>query len=271
MKAYLALISARFRTLLQYRASAWAGFGTQAFFGFVRVMIFTAFYQSSKKVQPMNLGQVINYIWLGQAMFAMLPWSMDRDVADSIRTGNIAYELVRPIDLYRSWFCRAFAIRTAPTLLRAAPLILLAALVLPLLGANDWALTAPASLPAGFIFLLALTGALLLACSFTVLMSISLMWTISADGIANLLPVTVWVLSGIVIPIPFYPEWLQPVLKYLPFRGLMDIPLRIYVGNIANGEALSEIGLQLFWIVTLIGLGRWLLSRGIKRIVVQGG
>jgi ABC-2 type transport system permease protein len=233
MKAYLALISARFRTLLQYRASAWAGFGTQAFFGFVRVMIFTAFYQSSKKVQPMNLGQVINYIWLGQAMFAMLPWSMDRDVADSIRTGNIAYELVRPIDLYRSWFCRAFAIRTAPTLLRAAPLILLAALVLPLLGANDWALTAPASL--------------------------------------HLLPVTVWVLSGIVIPIPFYPEWLQPVLKYLPFRGLMDIPLRIYVGNIANGEALSEIGLQLFWIVTLIGLGRWLLSRGIKRIVVQGG
>lgn len=43
MTPYLAILSARFRTLLQYRAAAAAGFGTQLFWGLIRMMIFEAF------------------------------------------------------------------------------------------------------------------------------------------------------------------------------------------------------------------------------------
>ena len=41
------VVSARFRVLLQYRAAAIAGLGTQIFFGLVLVMIYEAFYRSS--------------------------------------------------------------------------------------------------------------------------------------------------------------------------------------------------------------------------------
>ena len=54
MKGYQALIAARFRVLLQYRAAAVAGIGTQLFFGLIRVMIFQAFYRSSSHAQPMS-------------------------------------------------------------------------------------------------------------------------------------------------------------------------------------------------------------------------
>jgi ABC-type uncharacterized transport system permease subunit len=40
MTAYRALISARFRTLLQYRAAALAGMGTQLFFGLIFVKVY---------------------------------------------------------------------------------------------------------------------------------------------------------------------------------------------------------------------------------------
>ena len=98
MKAYWAVVSARFRTLLQYRGAALAGFGTQAFWGLIRVMIFTAFYASSDGSQPMTLRDTITYVWLGQALIAILPWNWDREVHDMIRSGQVAYELVRPID-----------------------------------------------------------------------------------------------------------------------------------------------------------------------------
>ena len=271
MQAYLTVLRARFRTLLQYRAAAWAGFGTQTFFGFVRVMIFTGFFASSTKAQPMTFEQVVSYIWLGQALLAMLPFREDTEIAILIRTGNIAYELVLPVKLYWFWFARQIASRTAPMILRATPMFLVSAVVFPLVGLEHWALHAPASLASFGLFVLSVGAAIFLASTFSMIMSISLFWTISASGISNLVPVVIWSLCGLILPIPFYPEWLQPLLQALPFRGLMDVPFQIYVGSIEPQRALLEISIQWAWIAGLTLFGHSLLNQGLRRVVVQGG
>ena len=63
----------------------------------------------------MAFAQVASYVWLGQALLAMLPWNVDAEIRAMIRSGAVAYELCRPIDLYGLWFARALAQRTAPT------------------------------------------------------------------------------------------------------------------------------------------------------------
>jgi len=257
--------------LLQYRAAAWAGFGTQTFFGFIRVMIFTGFFASTTKAQPMTFEQVISYIWLGQVLFALIPFREDVETAYFIRTGNIAYELVRPVKLYWFWFARQIGSRTAPVLLRATPMLVVSAFIFPLIGFERWALRPPVSISALLLFLVSVLAAMLLACTFSMIMSISLFWTISGDGVSNLVPVLVWSLCGIIMPIPFYPDWLQPILRALPFRGLMDVPFQIYVGSISPAAALFEIGLQGVWIAGLIVFSYGLLNRGLSRVVVQGG
>ena len=75
MRPYLAVLSARIRMLLQYRAAALAGMSTQLFWGLIRVMIFEAFYRTATQAQPMTYAEVVNYVWLGQALFALLPWA----------------------------------------------------------------------------------------------------------------------------------------------------------------------------------------------------
>ena len=271
MKAYFTVLQARFRMLLQYRAAAWAGFGTQTFFGFIRVMIFTGFFASTTKAQPMTFEQVISYVWLGQVLFALIPFREDVEIANLIRTGNIAYELVRPVQLYWFWFARQIGSRTAPVLLRATPMIVVAAFIFPQIGFERWALRAPVSGLAFGLFLLSVLAAMFLACAFSMIMSISLFWTISADGVSTLVPVLIWSLCGIVLPIPFYPDWMQAILRVLPFRGLMDVPFRIYVGSILPAEALCEIAGQGAWIAGLILFSRGLLKRALSRVVVQGG
>jgi ABC-2 type transport system permease protein len=271
MKAYFTVLSARFRMLLQYRAAAWAGFGTQTFFGLVRVMIFTGFFASTTREQPMSFDQVISYIWLGQALFALIPFREDVEISTLIRTGNIAYELVRPVKLYWFWFARQIAGRTAPVILRAIPMIFVAAFVFPSIGADNWALHTPASLVSLLLFLVSVFAAMLLASTFGMIMSISLFWTISAGGVSNLFPVLVWSLCGIILPLPFYPDWMQPILRALPFRGLMDVPFQIYIGKILPQTAIIEIGIQCLWIIGLITFSNVLLNRGVKRVVVQGG
>ena len=123
MISYWAVLSAQFRALLQYRAAAIAGLGTQVFWGLIRVMIFQAFFRSTTAEQPMEVGDVLTYVWLSQAFLALLPWNQDNDLRALIRTGGVGYELLRPVDLYGFWYCRSVAFRTAPTVLRAVPLI----------------------------------------------------------------------------------------------------------------------------------------------------
>jgi ABC-2 type transport system permease protein len=263
MSAYRAIISARFRMLLQYRAAALAGLGTQLVFGLIMVMVYGAFYRMSSRPQPMTYAQVVAYVWLGQAMLGMLPWNMDPDVRQLIRTGNVVYELLRPLDLYAFWYSRALAMRTAPTLLRAVPMLVVAWLLL--------GLGRPSSVGSAIAWLAATLGSLLLGCAITVLMSICMLWTISGEGVFYLVATAATVLSGMVLPLPLFPEWAQSALALLPFRGLCDAPFRLYSGNIPAGGVAMVLVHQLAWAIALVALGRWLLARGLRRLVVQGG
>src|SRR5262245_11573751 len=132
MKPYFAILSSRFRTLVQYRAAALAGVGTQLFFGLVRMMIFDGFYRSSTVPQPITHCQAITYLWLVQGLLLLAMLDVDKDVAAMIRSGNVAYEIIRPIDLYSLWFSRALSGRAAPLIMRAIPIFVIAGLFLGL-------------------------------------------------------------------------------------------------------------------------------------------
>jgi len=263
MRAYRALISARFRMLLQYRAAAIGGIGTQLFFGLAMIMAYEAFYRSSSAAQPMSYRDIVTYVWLGQAFLAMLPWNVDTDLRALIRSGAVAYEMLRPMDLYWAWYCRALALRIAPTLLRAIPVVTLAMLFL--------GMHLPPTPASAAAWALGMLGSLFLGCAFTMLMNISLLWTISGEGITTLIPALVLVCSGMNIPLPLFPAWAQRILYWLPFRGLIDVPFRLYLGEIPPGEAGPLFLQQMAWTAALILAGRWLLSRGKRRLIVQGG
>ena len=98
---------------------------------------------------------------------------------------------------------------------------------------------------------------------------ISLLWTIAA-GIDRMAPAVVTVCAGMVIPLPLFPDWLQPCSIGNRFGGL-SMPFRIYSGNIPPTVALLEIVSQGIWVGCLVWLGRVLLARGTRKLVVQGG
>ena len=263
MSPYWAVLGARIRTLLQYRAAALAGLVTQFFWGGIRVMVFMAFYRSTTAPQPMDLSETISYLWLTQALLLLLPFRLDADLRAMISDGSVAYELARPTDLYWLWYARAIAQRFAPALLRAVPLYLVAVLFL--------GLQLPPSLGAAAAFGISLAGALLLSAAISTLMTITMMWTISGEGVWRLLSMLTMFLSGSFVPLPLFPDWSQPLLAIQPFRGVMDTPFRLYIGHLPAGGVLLDLGHQLLWTTFFVLVGRLILARGVNRLVVQGG
>ena len=263
MSPYWAILSGKFRTLLQYRAAALAGFACQLFFGYVLVMSYRGFYAAVDTPQPISLQQVVSYVWLGQALLGLMPWAADPDMRLLVRTGGVAYELLRPVNTYWLWYSRAIAQRVAPTLLRSIPMFIVAFLFL--------GLEPPASLASGVAWAAATVGAVLIGAAIATLLGITLLWTLSGRGVNELVPAMVMLFSGMLVPIPLLPAWAQRVLYLLPFRGIVDIPFRLYLGNIPPAHALPLLAHQLFWAVALIALGQWVLGRGLRRMVIQGG
>jgi ABC-2 type transport system permease protein len=270
VRPYLAIVAARFRTLLQYRVAAIAAVFTQISFGLTLIMIYEAFYASSSAPKPLAFSQIATYVWLGQALLAMLPWNADAEIRMLIRDGAIAYELCRPLDLYGLWFARAVALRTAPTLLRALPMVVFAMVVLPAIGLPEWQL-APPTFAAGAGFAVTMVLAIALAAAITTLINISLLWTVAGDGIVIMASMVVAFCCGLIVPLPLLPDGVREVLYWLPFAGLADLPFRVYAGAIPTSELALVLARQLAWTIVLIALGRWLLARGMRRVVVQGG
>ena len=263
MKAYRAIVSARFRMLLQYRAAAAAGVATQLFWGLIRVMIFTGFYHAARGEQPMSLPQVVSYIWLGQALLGLMLWGSDTDVGAMMRTGTVAYELARPVDLYCLWLARALATRLAVTLPRCVPILVFSELF--------FGLGLPPDGLAAIAFLAAVTVGFLLAASISVLATITLIWTVAGEGVGGVLWTLSALCSGLIVPLPLLPDWAQGTLSLLPFRGLLDTPSRIWTGQLPPAEAAAVIAQQLVWVGVLVLIGRALVARATKRLVVQGG
>jgi ABC-2 type transport system permease protein len=266
MKAYFSIFRLRFALQLQYRAAALAAFITNFFFGVIRVMVFQAFYASGTQVQPMTLEQTVTYTWLTQVTFRLMPWITDTEMLALVRSGNIAYELCRPLNLYFSWYFRLIAFRLVPALLTGVPIYVII-IFLP----GDFRAQLPASPLAGLTWLAAMLLSVLLGCALSNLVVISGLWTTAGDGMLRIFPAVVMIFSGTIVPLAFFPDWAQAALRILPFSGLVDIPFRLYLGVVPANQILPLLGLQLIWTAIFILLGIKVLEAGLRRVALQGG
>jgi ABC-2 type transport system permease protein len=271
MNAWLALFGVRFRAQLQYRIPALAGVATQLFWGFIRIMTLEAFYSIDARSASLTFAQTITYLWLGQAFLALLPWNHDRDLEAHVRSGNVVYEWLRPSDLYAMWYARTLAMRAGGAALRSIPILVFAGLLLPFTPLAGWSLQPPPSATAFAGFALAMVLGLALSTALTTLVHVSLLWTISGQGMAGLVPSLVLVFSGMLVPLPLFPDALQPLLALLPFPALADLPYRLYTGHLEPAAALPALATAAGWTLALIAAGRLLLAHGQRRMIVQGG
>lgn len=267
MRKYWSFFRLRFVMGLQYRAAALAGIVTQFFWGMMEVLVFWAFYRSDAGAFPMTMQATCTYVWMQQAFLALFAaWSMENEIFDCIRDGNVSYELCRPVDVYNMWLARSCATRVSRAVLRCLPILLVAALLPAPFG-----MTLPVSLMAGVMSFAGLVLGLLVTVAFCMLVYVVTFFTVSPDGVRMVAVSLVELLAGAIVPIPFFPDSIRKIAELLPFASMQNVPLRIYSGDIAGSAAIRALALQFFWLLVLVLLGKMLMKLASRNIVLQGG
>ena len=263
MKSYLSAFRLRWKMELQYRGAMIGGIICQMMFGLILIALYRALYAG--KPQAMPLEHVVTYVWLQQAFFRMLLAS-DADLLDKIRSGGIAYDLCRPLNLYGFYYARIMAQKITGSLMRAVPMLVFSAL-LP----EGWRICLPASVPGLLYALLALGLGLLCVSALENITMAFTMKTLDPRGVQAMLNMLMMVLSGNILPLTLFPDRWQKVITLLPYAQLLDAPIRLYTGDTPAGAAAGILALQAAWVLVLTGLGAWLWHRHQRHIVVQGG
>jgi ABC-2 type transport system permease protein len=270
-RPYLAAFRARFQLMLQYRAAALAGFATQCWWGAIRVLVFAAFYGANAAAAPISLTDAVTYVWLGQALLALQPWTADPEIGQAVRTGGVGYDRLRPLDAYGYWYARTLGWMLARALPRAVLMVLFAGLVLPLVGLGDWAWRPPSGVTAALLFVPAFALLAMLGAAIMTLANIVVAASLNERGVNAVLMPLVVVLSGMLVPLEFFPDALRPFLHVQPFAGLVDIPFRIYFADLHGAAAFRGLALQAGWTLALIVIGRLAMERMMRRLEMQGG
>ena len=79
------------------------------------------------------------------------------------------------------------------------------------------------------------------------------------------------ILTGALVPLWFFPGWLEVLFRILPFPDIAYTPLAIYVGEIEGSDIWVAVGRQAVWVVALGVIGAYFARRGMNKLSIQGG
>lgn len=90
-------------------------------------------------------------------------------------------------------------------------------------------------------------------------------------ALVNVWLVMYFALSGYMVPLDLFPPALRAVAEWLPFRGMLDIPVAILTGRSQGLDVLRGLLFQWAWIGIFAGLCAWTWRRGLKKWIALGG
>ena len=266
MRGYISYFKAELKAGLQYKTAALSGLTTQFFWGIIFALVYTSFYKHTE-IQDINISQLMDYVWLNQAFYTLIYLAIkDEDIIGSIKDGTVAYELLRPYDLYNWWYVKLIAKRYALVLLRCLPIIVFAFL-LP----DPYGLSLPISIGSFLMFLLTMFLGTIVVTSVNMIVNSLAFFTNEDKGIASIVYTIADVFEGGQIPLPLLSGVVLVIASFTPFRFIEDLPFRLYSGHIDIMTGFKEISIELIWIIGLLIIGKLILKKALSKVSIQGG
>lgn len=229
---------------------------------FVFVQLWTAVYETQgvTEIAGLSLAATIWYLLIAETM-ELGKMRHDERISEEVKDGSVAYTLTRPYHYLAYHFFNGLG-ETAVKML----LVFLLGLPLVVYYAGWPTIQAQHVLP------VLLVAALAILLDFFAFSMIGLLAFITEDTASFRLIYQkfVFILGGLMLPLDFLPEWLQPIARVLPFNLTTYAPAKLFVAF--TWEQFWQIlALQAIWL-TIFGLAlrrqyRW----ATQRLVVNGG
>lgn len=261
--AYLYVYKTQIQKTIAYRFDVYGNIIMQCIIMFASAFFWRALYQGVDQVQGVDVQSMLTYTVVSSMMSVVLMTGVENRVIHSVEKGTVATDLLKPINLFGIYFFEDLGTITALLVQNLVPILIIGSLCIRV--------PKPASLEAFLLFL----GSLVLAFFIQWLLAVCFaMWAFTAIDMGPMVQVKkhlIRLLSGSIIPMWFFPEWLTNILNVLPFVYIYQLPLDFYIGKYQLTTVWPRLVLQFGWVCLLFLLFLFLQKRVTSKVMVQGG
>jgi ABC-2 type transport system permease protein len=263
MRLFWELVKLSFQRQLTYRAATLAGLATNFFFGLLRASVLIALYGARSQVEGVSLNGAITFTALSQATIAFLSMFSWYEVMNSVYSGDVASDLLKPMHYFAFWMAQDLG-RALASLLTRGLTVMVAYIVFV-------GISLPRSAGQWSAFFVALGLSWLVSFAWRFLVNLASFWTPNAQGVGRFAFVLSWFFSGFLMPLRFFPDWFVRLAYLTPFPHTVNALIEVYLGVLTGPELLKTLLGQLLWAVALILAAQLALRAGVRRLVIQGG
>jgi ABC-2 type transport system permease protein len=256
------------RRFAAYRLGALSEALTNTVFGFLRAYILIALWRARPALGGYDVSDAVAFCFLTQALIGPVQIFGGMDLADRIRTGDVAIDLQRPADLQGWWLADDLGRAGFALVFRGLPPLLAGAVAFRLdsPGPGVWA-----------AFAVAILLGVLVSFGLRYVVALLTFWLHDDRGVQAMAMVTSLFFSGMILPLVVFPGALGDVAAFLPWAALIQVPADVFLGKGGyfglRGETglLAAYGFQAAWALVLLAAGRALTVAARRKLVIHGG
>jgi ABC-2 type transport system permease protein len=263
MRLWLEVAVRGFRRYATYRGATFAGIFTNTAFGFFTAYIYIAVFRVVPHIGGFSLRDALTYNFYVQGMIMPLYIWGWMELAETVRTGQVATDLYRPVDYQMYWLSQDIGRAVYHATLRGLGPFAIAGLV--------FSLRLPTSPLTWVAFAASFILAVTVSFALRFMVNLSAFWLLEIRGVVSIAAATWTILSGFLVPLAFFPDGVRPFLMKLPFAAMVAVPGDVFLERVTGAEVIGALGFQLVWVVVLLAMGRVVLAAATRKLVVQGG
>jgi len=213
----------------------------------------------STEINGLTLPMTLWYLMMAETIELSRP-RLGNTISEAVKDGSIVYILSKPYDflLYH------YSTSMGETIFRAVFNAIFG-------GAIVWWLVGAPPHPLGWLLApVAIFGAWTVNFCIAAMIGLSAFVVEDISAFQWIYQKFAFIFGGLLIPLDFYPTWLQAIAHALPFASMVYGPARLFVEPSASAF-LSTIGMQLAWIAALGLLLAFFYRRSLNLLTVNGG
>lgn len=262
MKKYLALVKIQFKENFAYRLSTVASIVVGIVQVFIYYNIWKNIYNGENVLRGFSLQQICTYVVLANVVYKLVEFGITLRISELVRTGEIAVKLTKPINFITSLFFESMGNLASNIFTLVLPVLLFCVLMIPFYFQKN-ILTV-------LVFLFSMLMGIIISIFIDIVFGLLTFWTENGWGLRVIRQAMFKLFSGAIVPLAFLPDWFAKLCDKLPFKTLIDIPVKIYIYGL-NREVVMLLFTQAIWGIFLCIVTHALYKVIIYKMQMNGG
>lgn len=208
--------------------------------------------------------ELLQYYYLMMVLGMLLINFIESYVAPIlIKEGQIVRFLLKPYSFYWQMFYIEISYRITQSFMSMFAVLFIALTV----GIGIHFVQDTFSLIAGIGMIIMALG---ISFTYKMIIGISAFFITDSQGLMDFSDLLMFLFSGMIMPVVFFPDYLQTIAGFTPFPYFLYYPVVGVLGMLSDQEMIRVLLMQIVWLVALLCIYSFLWKKGVTKFTAIG-